>query len=202
MTRTIILCALLAVVWTAMLLSGAGPVDHELLRALHAGGDTGLARAAWIVTQFGGSPVVLPVSAVGALILIVRRDLRGAALLLGITLSGRIAIDLAKAWTGRPRPPDFLHLVGSSSDSFPSGHTGNATLVWIAMALLIPRDPRLRIFLLWGAALLSVAVGFTRPMLGVHWPSDVVAGWALGIFWILILLKLSGWRSGPEVRPS
>lgn len=181
-----------------MLMLGAGAVDHELLRALYAGGHPFLARAAWIVTQFGGSAVVLPVSAVGALILIVRRDLRAAALLLGLTLSGRILVDLEKAWTARLRPGDFLHLTATSSDSFPSGHTANATLVWLSLALLIPRDAGMRRILIWAAALLAVAVGVTRPMLGVHWPSDVVAGWAFGLFWILLLFRLAG----RPLRPS
>jgi len=201
-TRFLLVCALLAALWTAMLLLGTGDVDHSLLRNLYTGGRPFLAQAAWAVTQFGGSAVVLPVSAVGALILIVRRDLRGAALLLGITLSGRILVDLEKAWTARPRPADYLHLIPTSSDSFPSGHTANATLVWIALALLIPREPRTRRILLWAAGLLAVAVGFSRPMLGVHWPSDVIGGWAFGLLWLMVLLRLSGWRYEAAPRPS
>jgi len=200
-TRTLIACGLLAAVWAAMLLLGTGTLDLDLLRLLYSGGHPFFSRAAWIVTQFGGSEVLMPVTAVGALLLIVRRDLRGAALLLGITLSGRILIDLEKAWTARPRPDEYLHLVTIRSDSFPSGHAGNATLVWLALALLIPRG-RLRTPLLWAAALLAVAVGFSRPMLGVHWPSDVVAGWAFGLLWIMLLLQLSGWRPTPDPTPS
>jgi undecaprenyl-diphosphatase len=68
--------------------------------------------------------------------------------------------------------------------------------------LLIPRETRVRRPLIVGAALLSVAVGISRPMLGVHWPSDVVAGWAFGLFWILLLFRLAGrsFDSGLRLR--
>jgi undecaprenyl-diphosphatase len=201
-TRFVLAAAVLLSVWTAMLVFGAGALDHDILRILYAGGHSVFARAAWIVTQLGGAAVLMPVTAIGALLLIVRRDLRGAALLLGITLSGRILIELQKGWTARPRPEDYLHLVATRSDSFPSGHAGNATLVWLTLALLIPRTARLRAPLLWTAALLAVAVGLSRPMLGVHWASDVVAGWAFGLFWMVLLLRLSGYKFPETLKSS
>ena len=202
MTRLLLVLAGLAALHAAMLLLGTGPVDLAVLRALYAGGQPDAGRAAWIVTQFGGSPVVLPVAGVGTLILIARRDLVGAALLLTATLSQRVLVDLEKMWTARPRPEDFLHLVATRSDSFPSGHTANATVVWLGLALLIPRDPRWRRILIPAAALLALAVGVSRPMLGVHWPSDVVGGWAFGLFWILLLFRLARRPLTGTVTPS
>lgn len=182
----------LLLVWAAMLAFGGGaPLDRELLLALHAGAHPSLVRAAWIVTQFGDEAVLLPVTAVAALLLIVRRKRRAAVLLLLVTLSGRLLVELQKGWTARPRPEAELHLVGTQTWSFPSGHAANATIVALALALLLVSDLRRRRAALAVAALLAFLVGLSRVTLGVHWPSDVVAGWAFGLLWLLLLLGVA-----------
>jgi undecaprenyl-diphosphatase len=75
--------------------------------------------------------------------------------------------------------------------SFPSGHAANSMIVYLALALLAFDDPRHRRWAVAGALLLSFLIGLSRPMLGVHWPSDVVAGWAFGLLWTLLVLGLS-----------
>jgi membrane-associated phospholipid phosphatase len=181
----------LILVWAAMLaFGGGGPLDRDVLLALHAGAHPALVRAAWIVTQFGDEAVLLPVTALVALLLIVRRERRAAVLLLLVTLSGRLLVELQKGWTARPRPEAELHLVGTQTWSFPSGHAANATIVALALALLLVRDPRRRLPALIAAALLAFLVGLSRVMLGVHWPSDVVAGWAFGLLGTVLLLRL------------
>ena len=104
----------LVLIWAAMLALGGGtPPDRALLLAFHAGSEPALARAAWIVTQFGDEAVLLPLSAVAALLLIVRRERRSAVLLLAFTLSGRLLVQLQKGLAARPRPEAELHLVGT-----------------------------------------------------------------------------------------
>jgi len=187
------LAGLALLLWAAMLAFGGGTdPDRALLLQLHAGGHPILVRAAWIVTQFGDEAVLLPLTALAALLLIVRRERHSALLLLAITLSGRLLVELQKIWIARPRPEAELHLVGTQTWSFPSGHAANATMVGLALALLLVRDPRRRLVALTGAASLAFLVGLSRMMLGVHWPSDVVAGWAFGLLWILLLLSLTG----------
>ncbi len=66
----------------------------------------------------------------------------------------------------------------------------NATLVWRCLALMLPRNARGRLHAIWAAAWL--AVGASRVMLGVHWPSDVIGGWAFGLFWLLLWLRIAG----------
>ena len=90
------------------------------------------------------------------------------------------------------RPEDQDHLVQVQSLSIPSGHAANATLVWLCLALLVPRTARARTLAIWGAVWLSLAIGLSRVVLGVHWPSDVIGGWAFGLFWTMLLLRLSG----------
>ena len=187
----------LALVWGAMFWLGTGTLDHLILDALYAGGNSVRSVAALIVTRLGDPDLLLLVTGVAALLLIALRRAPDAALLLAISLSGRLLVNLQKAWIARPRPDAHLHLIGTRTDSFPSGHAACAILVWVTLALLVPRGSRLRRPAIGAAILASLLAGISRPMLGVHYPSDVVAGWALGLFWILLLLRLS-----EKIRPS
>lgn len=181
--------AALALIWAAMLLAGTSGADQALHRALYAGGDPALIAPIRMVTALGEGAVLLPATALGAIILAVRRDLRGGALLLLITLSGRLLVELQKLWIARPRPADRAQLDAVATYAFPSGHAANTMMVAVGLALLAaPRAWRPAALAL--AALFTLAVGVSRIMLGVHWPSDVVAGWAFGLFWTLLLVRL------------
>ena len=72
-------------------------------------------------------------------------------------------------------------------------------IVYLGLALLAFDDPSHRRWAVAAALLLSFLIGLSRPMLGVHWPSDVVAGWAFGLFWTLLVLALSSrWEKRAE----
>jgi membrane-associated phospholipid phosphatase len=161
-----------------------------VLLALYAGGHPDLIDGAKAVTQAGGYAVLVPATLLGLLRLARRRDWRTCALLLGITLSGRLLVELGKGWIGRLRPEDQEHLVAVQSFAFPSGHAANATIVWLSLALLVPETARGRRICVVVAAVVALAVGISRPMLGVHWPSDVIGGWAFGLAWTLTLVRL------------
>lgn len=182
----------LVLAWAVMLLFGGLEFDRGLLLFFYAGDQPRLAAAARIVTELGGAAILLPVTAAGAVWLAIRREWKAVLLLLVVTLSGRILVDVQKNWAGRLRPADEQHLVAAQSFAFPSGHAANSTLVWLCLALLLARSPRARAPAIWAAVWLALLVGLSRVVLGVHWPSDVIGGWALGLFWILLLLRLSG----------
>jgi len=182
----------LALAWGVMLLFGAMEFDRGLLLYFYAGDRPDLARAAAWLTELGGFRVLLPVTAFGAGFLLYRRNWRDALLLVAITLSGRLLVALQKDWTARIRPDPQGHLVPVDTFAFPSGHAANATLVWLSLALILPARPRTRLVAIWSAVWLALAVGASRVMLGVHWPSDVIGGWAFGLFWTLLLLRLAG----------
>lgn len=189
--RLAVALAGLATLWAAMLLLGAGPVDQALLDRLYAG-DTGLAQGARLLTELGGSPVLIPLSIAAALAAwLLRRDWRAPAWFVVMTSAGRLFVELQKSWTMRLRPDAHEQLAPIASYAFPSGHAANATMVWLGAALLLARG-RARPWAIGAALLVALMVGLTRPMLGVHWPSDVIAGWSLGLFWTLLLVRLSG----------
>ena len=181
----------LALGWGAMLRFGTGALDHRVLDALYAGGDSVRSTFALIVTRLGDPDLLLLVTGLLALLMIARHNFRPAALFVAISLSGRAVLNLQKAWIARPRPDAHLHLVNTRTDSFPSGHAACAVMVWLTLALLIPEDSRWRRPATVAAAFVSFLSGLSRPMLGVHYPSDVVAGWCFGLFWVLLLVRLT-----------
>ncbi|MFA7286642.1 MAG: phosphatase PAP2 family protein [Patescibacteria group bacterium] len=113
---------------------------------------------------------------------------RLAALLVGTY----IAQDATKLFFNVPRPPISYWLVAESSSSFPSGHALGATVLFGFIYWLIARSGVHR-FVCWSAYSVAIViiflVGLSRIYLGVHWPSDVIAGWILGFFWLRAVLR-------------
>ncbi len=182
----------LALAWGVMLLFGGLEFDRGLLIFAYAGRNPTLVEIARWVTELGDAEIVLLASFAGTLLLALRREWKQAGLLAAITLSGRLLVELQKDWAGRLRPDANEHLVHVTNLSFPSGHAANATMVWLCLALLLPRGARGRLHSVWAAAWVALAVGASRVMLGVHWPSDVIGGWAFGLFWLLLWLRIAG----------
>ena len=180
---------ILAAIWLAMLVSGTGVLDRMLLDALYAADRPALRQIAQAVTVLGGWRALVLFSVAGALWLIARRRFRPAFLLIAVTLLGRMLVELQKAGVGRQRP-DLEHLASVKSLSFPSGHAGNSMILLLSLAVIaVPEKHRP-----WAVALAlfgTFCVGITRPMLGVHWPSDVVGGWAFGAAWVLAMVALA-----------
>lgn len=167
-----------------MLLLGAGPVDNRVLLALYAADEPWLALAAMGFTFLGNWSTLVPVTLAGAGWLLFRRRWSDALLLLVVSFSGRGIVIGMKDYFERLRPEENLRLVEVHYKSFPSGHSANSMMVYLSLALLLAPEGHRRA---WAAAAvaLSLLVGISRPMLGVHWPSDVLAGWAFGLLWVL-----------------
>jgi undecaprenyl-diphosphatase len=113
---------------------------------------------------------------------------RHALVLAGTVLLTEISSDLAKGFYARPRPDLVPHGSYVYSASFPSGHSALSAATFLTLAVLIAslepnRGTKAMVFAL--AVALIIAVGFSRIYLGVHWPSDVLAGWCLGAAWAL-----------------
>ena len=179
------LAAALGAVWLAMLLAGAGPVDRSLLLGVYSGQREGLALVAAGFTYLGNGTSLVAITLAAAAWFAWRGRLPAALLLLAATFTGRLLVVLQKLWFARLRPEEHLRLVEVSYLSFPSGHAANSTMVFGALALLLA-SPGHRRVALTAALTLALLIGLSRPMLGVHWPSDVVGGWAFGGLWLLL----------------
>ena len=152
-------------------------------------GPAWLAEAVRDVTALGGV-TLRHIFAAGALLALVFLRLRREALVLFGTLLTGLLVELAlKALAGRPRPQIVPHLMEAGGMSFPSGHSFNAALVYIAIALAFAtfsRRRRTRWTIIGAAVLLSMLVAWSRVWLGVHFPTDVIAGWLGGAGWAFL----------------
>lgn len=141
-----------------------------------------------------GSTLVLIVFVVVAAALLVWRGRRGDALLVVCGSAGVFVLGpILKLIFGRVRPPVNQHLVHVDSLAFPSGHSLNSMAVLGLLTVLAVRGrsalPRALIVAL--GVLLVLLVGFSRVYLGVHWPTDVLGGWAFGVLWIVMCLLVA-----------
>jgi len=173
-----------------MLLLGAGPADRGVLLALYAADEPGLALAAMAFTFLGDWSTVVAVALAATGWLLFQRDYRSALTLLAATFLGRGLVILQKLYFARLRPEEEMRMVDVHSLSFPSGHAANSMITYLSIALLLA-PPDKRTAAAAAAIGLSLLIGCSRPMLGVHWPSDVVAGWAFGLLWVMLVLGVA-----------
>ncbi len=145
-----------------------------------------------VITEIG-SPVVLALIAVlAASVLWMRGQRLALALAPGLSLVvAGVSAGVAKGIVGRGRPPVALHLVAESDASFPSGHATDSTAMLVTLSLIVAmyvfRRPIARCLSVVSGVLLSAAIGVSRLVLGVHWPTDVIAGWAMGLLAALVV---------------
>ena len=119
-----------------------------------------------------------------------------ASLVAGAVISGTVAVNLLKTAFGRMRPDAAYAEMLVPGLSFPSGHAGNAAIVFLTLGALLASTrvrPAERAYILAMASLLALLVGISRVMLGVHWATDVLAGWAFGAAWAMLWLLLRRW---------
>jgi undecaprenyl-diphosphatase len=138
------------------------------------------------ITTLGTGTVVLMIVAVAALFLTLTRH-KYSALLLIVATSGGLLLDMwLKHWFGRPRPHVFAWTTHALGSSFPSGHAMGSTIAYSTVAYLAARlQKRLwaRVVTMFIALLLIFLICFSRLYLGVHYPSDVLAGVIVGLAW-------------------
>jgi undecaprenyl-diphosphatase len=147
-------------------------------------------RAAAIELTALGSVVVL-LTFIAAVVgyLALERRLAMLVLVAGATLGGMVLSSLLKLVFGRPRPTVVPPLVEVHSASFPSGHSMLSAVVYLTLGALLARTTtrrRLRVYFIAVALALTFVVGLSRVYLGVHYPTDVVGGWAAGALWALV----------------
>jgi len=153
------------------------------------------------VTALGGTTVVALVTVVGVLAFAFHRRYRHSVVLGGAVLLAWASSSLAKALYDRPRPDFVPHGVEVYSASFPSGHSTLSAATYLTLAMLVASleaRRRTKAVAYAVAGVVLVAVGLSRVYLGVHWPSDVLAGWCLGAMWALaawLVLRLMGGRT-------
>ena len=187
--RFIATIVVLACIWLAMLLGGAGPVDRAIYEALYAGHRPVLLIVARVLTFFGEPTLLIGASVIVALWFWHKGRGRAGLVLFAVTLTGRVLSEGQKYWIARVRPDVEPHLVVVKTSSFPSGHAASSMIFYLALALLLAGHTRYRFTTAALATTLSLLIGTSRVMLGVHWPSDVIGGWVFGLLWVMLTLR-------------
>ena len=187
--RYSIALAALAALWLIMLMFGGGSLDRHVYELLYAGDRPALVMVARLFTALGQPWPLVAAGFVVAAWLWWRGHARLALALMLVILVGRGLSEVQKYWIARARPTLEPHLVIVKTSSFPSGHATSSMIFYLALALALVPEGRWRRPAAGAAILLSLLVGVSRVMLGVHWPSDVIGGWSFGLLWVLLTLR-------------
>lgn len=191
------------------LIEGEGfSFDTRLLLALRVPGHpqtpigpSWLLQSAVDISALGGYTLMWLFGLAGLAWLLMLRK-RAEAAGIAASLIGSSVIDgLLKHWIARPRPELVPHLVQVTNASFPSGHAMVSSAVYLTLALMLAegveidgwRGRAARVAVVAFFSLLAVLIGMSRVYLGVHWPSDVLAGWCFGTAWALLVWMGDRW---------
>jgi undecaprenyl-diphosphatase len=185
--------------------------DMRVLQALHPGPDPAnpvgpewLDHAAKDFSALGSLAILITIAIVVIGFLLMQRRALQAGLLV-LALSGGLALsETMKFVFERTRPPEIYHAAGALNASFPSGHALLSTVFYLTLGAMLARiAPRRRekMYALGVALTLAMLIGATRIYLGVHWASDVFAGWSLGAAWAMACWLLE-WAIERKVDPA
>jgi len=146
-----------------------------------------LLDASLVLTGVGSAPVTLGLGAAGGILLALRKDYGRSAILVVAVIAERLAVDGLKLLFGRARPLFDHDLVQVYNLSFPSGHAANSLTAYVLTAWFLA-PPRFRFAAIIGALAIAFLVGLTRVLIGVHWLTDVVGGWAAGTIAVMLAI--------------
>jgi undecaprenyl-diphosphatase len=135
------------------------------------------------------------VVAVIAYLLLIQRG-GGALWVLASVIGGLVLSNMLKHGFNRPRPDLVAHAARVFSPSFPSGHAMLSAVTFLTLGALLASlhdSRRMKVFFLGIAIVITVLVGVTRVYLGVHYPTDVLAGWCVGAGWAAICWTVFHW---------
>jgi undecaprenyl-diphosphatase len=182
-----------------VLLALRNPTDHAIPL-----GPPWLQETMLEFTALGSTAVLslITVGVVGWLLLLRKYK---PALLAVLAIAGGALISTAlKSGFARARPDLVPHGDVVTSMSFPSGHAMSSAVVYLTLAALLVRvqtTHRRKVYLMAVAIVLTLLIGVSRVYLGVHWPSDVLAGWCLGSAWALLTWIVALWWTRWQQRP-
>lgn len=177
--------------------------DERVLRALRNPADLAdPIGPAWLesvvrdITSLGSISVLTLLTVSVALYLLLDGKRAAAAFVVASIAGGGLLSEVLKHFFARPRPELVAHLVDVKTMSFPSGHAMASAVTFLTLGALLTRVQshwRLKVYLLSFAIFLTILVGASRLYLGVHWPTDVLAGWCAGAAWAMGCWLLATW---------
>ncbi|MEE3718993.1 phosphatase PAP2 family protein [Tumidithrix elongata RA019] len=182
------------------------PTEVEMLQWIHQFANPFLDMLMLLVTKLSNPEIAVPIGLVTLVTLLIQQAHLEAWI---VTIAGLGAIFLNKGLKpmfARLRPDLYPQLIQENSFSFPSGHALGTVVLYGAIAYLLAKHyPHYRIWIYLLAAILVMAVGLSRLYLGVHWPTDVLAGWAIGLLWLItciVMLQLQKLQTLKQTKES
>ncbi|MFH0981067.1 MAG: phosphatase PAP2 family protein [Planctomycetota bacterium] len=175
----------------AVLLAMRNPADHSDPR-----GPRWMEEMGRDFTALGGMGVLTFLTLAVAGFLLLQRKRRATVLVLVAVGGGMVLSVLLKHSFERPRPDLVPHASYVFTTSFPSGHSMMSAITYLTLGALLARvqpRPAVKAYVLLLAVLLTVGVGISRVYVGVHWPTDVLAGWTAGATWALLCWLAARW---------
>ena len=206
LTSALLSFALLALGFIALdRLMGGGNFDRTLLLALRTPGDAAdpigsrqFEEAVRDVTALGSFAVLTLVTLAAVGFLAAGKKYAEAGMLAFAAIAGQALSETLKAYFARPRPDLVAHVVETTSMSLPSGHAMMSAAIYLTIGAMLARAQpkrRLKTYIHVGALVITLLVGMSRVYLGVHWPTDVLAGWCLGAAWAILCWALIAWMT-------
>jgi len=170
--------------------------DNYILKSLREPNDVSQpAFPDWVtktmkdITSLGSATIIVLFTLIVTGYLLLQKKYYWLCLVLIATIGGALLIWGLKEFIGRTRPTVVTHLMIENSFSFPSGHSMMSAIVYLTQATLlsqIEKKRKIKIYIVCTALLLTFIIGISRIYLGVHYPTDVLAGWFAGISWALL----------------
>ena len=170
--------------------------DNYILKSLREPGDVSQpAFPGWVtkamedITSLGSATIIVLFTILVIGYLLIQKKYYWLWLVLIATIGGAILVWGLKEFIGRTRPTVVTHLLQENSLSFPSGHSMMSAIVYLTQATLLSKiqeNRKAKIYIISTALLLTFLIGISRVYIGVHYPTDVIAGWVAGISWALL----------------
>jgi len=186
----------LAVLAIAALDGGTRSFDEWLLRGLRETTDPAVPLGPrWFqemvrdVSALGSTGILTLIVVIVTGYLLVIRSIDKALFLVAAVTLGTLLNRVLKLLIARPRPDIVPHATYVSNESFPSGHAANSAIVYLVLGLMLAalvQSPAAKRYVFAVCVFITTIVGLSRIYLGVHWPSDVIAGWLVGGIWALL----------------
>jgi undecaprenyl-diphosphatase len=178
----------------AVLEKGTQSFDDRIILALHTKsgdpiGPKWLNEVGRDMTALGGVAVISGMTAIVAGFLLMRKQYHAMWFVIIATFGGLIIASILKWLVNRARPDLVHHGSYVSTSSFPSGHSMLAAIAYLTLGSLLARlvvERRVKIYILLVALFITFMVGISRVYMGVHYPTDVLAGWSAGLVWACI----------------
>ena len=170
--------------------------DNYILKSLREPGDVSqpifpdwVTNAMEDITSLGSATIIVLFTVIVIGYLLIQKKYYWLWFVLIATIGGAILVWGLKEFIGRTRPTVVTHLLEEKSLSFPSGHSMMSAIVYLTQAALLSRiqeNKKAKIYIIAIALLLTFLIGISRVYIGVHYPTDVLAGWVAGISWALL----------------